>query len=612
MIPAVDSEVKLDKYELLEEIGHGGMATVYRARDRRLGREVAVKVIHRHLRENPEVARRFVSEAKAVAKLTHPNIVEVYDVSSDEELERYLVVELVCGVTVRQQLAELSPLPPEIAACIGVEVCRALCQAHKNGVIHRDIKPENVLLKLGAQDSSNESIARVKLTDFGIAKLLDAQGVTHTGQVLGSPAHMSPEQIEGKDVDARADVFGVGVLLYEMMTGVLPFEGKNPAQVLRRVLDGAFLPPERLRPQVGSGYGRIIAKALCRDAQERHASAWELGEALQTELGKYGIDDVRAEVSRFVREPGTYAKEHQKWVVERLSERATEARQEGNVVLAAACFNRALAYRPDDTILLAEVAGLARRGRVRRKLVQGGVAAGIIAVLLAGSIGTIRWFAEGNQQEVAASSSANPPISEVKKAVEPPEVIPPAIERPPPEEPEEPPADHQKKTPASARPRRPTLSKPEREPPEGVRDVRTPVVGPQNARVRIDGQLVPWFQAHELSYGPHTFEFVPPNSDCCEAAPPRTVKVVPGDSPQIVRGVIRFRPATLQLAAPPGSHASCGIGEIIPAGAAREIPMNRPQRKLSCTLVPAPGSDAEPKQVDVALRPGRTFTLTGL
>src|SRR5690606_9977181 len=129
-------------------------------RDRRLGREVAVKVIHRHLRENPEVAKRFVSEAKAVAKLRHPNIVEVFDVSGDDETERYLVVELVPGLTVRQQLAELSPFPPEIGACIGVEVCRALCQAHKNGVIHRDIKPENVLLKVGPGDSAVDTTPR--------------------------------------------------------------------------------------------------------------------------------------------------------------------------------------------------------------------------------------------------------------------------------------------------------------------------------------------------------------------------------------------------------------------------------------------------------------------
>src|SRR5690606_10544202 len=140
-------------------------------------------------------------------------------------------------------------------------VAIALAHAHRHGVIHRDIKPENVLLSTdGAVTGGPSAGPRVKLTDFGIAKLLDAQGVTHTGQVLGSPAHMAPEQIEGGDVDARSDVFGAGVLLYECMVGSLPFDGKNPAQVLRRVLDGSFTPPERARPTVGAGWSRIVEK----------------------------------------------------------------------------------------------------------------------------------------------------------------------------------------------------------------------------------------------------------------------------------------------------------------------------------------------------------------
>ncbi|HEX7452580.1 MAG TPA: serine/threonine-protein kinase, partial [Polyangiaceae bacterium] len=191
------------------------MATVYRARDRRLGREVAVKVIHHHLRENKEVAARFVSEARAVAKVKHPNIVEVYDVSDADEPERYLVQELVRGTTLRQLIAQHGHLPAEVAAAIAIEVASALEHAHGLGVIHRDVKPENVLLEMPTEAQSGAEAAlvpRVKITDFGIAKLLDAQGVTSTGQVLGSPAHMAPEQIEGGDVSARSDVFGLGVL----------------------------------------------------------------------------------------------------------------------------------------------------------------------------------------------------------------------------------------------------------------------------------------------------------------------------------------------------------------------------------------------------------------
>src|ERR1700710_2655934 len=268
------------------------MATVYRARANRLGREVAVKVIHHHLRENAEVAARFVSEARAVAKVKHPNIVEVYDVSDADESERYLVQELVRGTTLRQLLSERGFFPAEIAAAIAVEIAAALEHAHGLGVIHRDMKPENVLLDLPteAQSDADSALApRVKITDFGIAKLLDVQGVTSTGQVLGSPAHMAPEQIEGGDVSACADVFGLGVLLYEGLVGKLPFDGKNPAQVLRRVLDGAFTAPDRARPTVGAALSQIVSKALARDASERYPSARALADALRAELTSLGF-----------------------------------------------------------------------------------------------------------------------------------------------------------------------------------------------------------------------------------------------------------------------------------------------------------------------------------
>ena len=265
-----DELPRLDKYDVQEEIGHGGMATVYRAIDPALGREVAVKVIHRHLRDNAEVAQRFVAEARAAAKLKHRGIVEVYDVSRDEDRERYLVAELIRGCTLRKVLVDNRDMPPEIGAAIAAEMCDAVEHAHEAGLIHRDIKPENVLVerpqdraraathtptsvrrsgRSGATSSSSERRVReededelassaprvvaratptdsvapssgeptsgrpsdptskappqsskpgggrvvIKLTDFGIAKVLDAQSVTSTGQVLGSPAHMAPE-----------------------------------------------------------------------------------------------------------------------------------------------------------------------------------------------------------------------------------------------------------------------------------------------------------------------------------------------------------------------------------------------------------------------------------
>ncbi len=603
--------VELDKYELLEEIGHGGMATVYRARDRRLNREVAIKVIHRHLRESSEVARRFQSEARAVAKVKHPNIVEVYDVSSESEDEKYLVVELIRGITLRQLLLEQGALPPEIAACMAVEVCRAIAVAHREGVVHRDIKPENVLLSMGVAPESNSSggdAARVKLTDFGIAKLLDAQGVTHTGQVLGSPAHMAPEQIEGGDVDARADVFGTGVLLYEMLTGVLPFEGKNPAQVLRKVLEGIVLPPERQLPKVGSAYGQITLKALAREPQDRYSSAQQLEEALLQELKDLGIIEVRAEISSFLDDPASYKARHEHGFPDVLAERARRARSEGEIIRAAALFNRALAYRPDDTQLLADVVGLARRDRLKRRLISFSAVLAVASLLAGG----VFWWA--SYEKARDSDAAAPKVAKKKEKKKP--LLPPFLSKPPLPEPKDDerdvgttPADTPGEKPVVRISRPKTVAPPSTDEP-GKRSVLTPVVGPQNARVRIDGQLLPWFQKHILPLGPHTFEFVPPNSECCETSPPRTVEIVDGEGDQVVRGVIKFKPAVLRLQGPQGSRASCGIGGVIAAGDSKSIPMNRPSRPLTCTVFPPPDVKAEPKRIDVDLRPGRTFTLT--
>jgi eukaryotic-like serine/threonine-protein kinase len=372
----------LAKYDVLEELGHGGMATVYRAHDRRLGRDVAVKVIHPHLRDSGEVARRFSIEAQAVAKLRHPNIVEVYDVSAEGEAEQYLVVELLRGRTLRKLLQTEGALPPEIAAAIGVELLGALGHAHAHGVIHRDVKPENVIIEhrspeplpsserdtSEARPAASEPGERVlvKLTDFGIAKLLDVQGMTSTGQVLGSPAHMAPEQIEGQDVDGRADVFGVGVLLYECMVGHLPFEGNNPAQVLRRVLDGSYPSAERERPTIGKPWSQILDKALGRTPGERYADATAMRDAILHELKRVGVGTPRADLERYFDDPKGFTERQEKDIVPLLCERAHSARKRGDAMAAAADYNRALAYAPHDPALLRIVTSLHGAETLRR------------------------------------------------------------------------------------------------------------------------------------------------------------------------------------------------------------------------------------------------------
>ncbi|MEO6603057.1 MAG: serine/threonine-protein kinase [Polyangiaceae bacterium] len=601
---------ELEKYELIAEIGHGGMATVYRARDRRLGREVAVKVIHHHLRENKEVAARFVSEARAVAKVKHPNIVEVYDVSDADETERYLVQELVRGTTLRQLISERGHLPAEVAAAMAVEIAAALEHAHSLGVIHRDMKPENVLLDLPTEGQSEpEAILapRVKITDFGIAKLLDVQGVTSTGQVLGSPAHMAPEQIEGGDVSASADVFGLGVLLYEACVGKLPFDGKNPAQVLRRVLDGAFTAADRARPTVGAGLSRIIGKALARDAADRYQSARALMEALKEELTQLGFTELRREIWGYLRDGAAYQKDYEPRLVTELCKRAGAARVNKDFVTTAASFNRALAFRPDDADLLRQVAQIARGVRLRRVLARGVaavLAAGALLGVVAGAVAALR------ARHIPSLPLGSPALSPSAQV--------PAL----------PSADAQRpNTVGSSEPRR-VAAEPRRvghilQPPRPAPSatvaetatVRVLVDGPKNATVKVDGQEIVWFgPPHELTVGPHTFEFVPPNEECCVAPQTMTVNVARPSDPaevQTVRGTIEFKPALLDFQGLPGTTVSCGELGSFNVPSQQKIRMATASLHAHCTLLSPPTSGQPPKEFDVTLSPGRLFAIPG-
>jgi serine/threonine protein kinase len=613
LIAPAERKPDLAKYEIQEEIGHGGMAVVYLARDKRLGRDVAVKLIHRHLRENAEVAARFVSEARAVAKLKHPNIVEVYDVSDPEEDERYLIVELVRGTTLRKLLAEQRQLPAEIAACVGVEIANALDHAHGLGVIHRDVKPENVLVALPNLGSSSDGTRagtpegpRIKITDFGIAKLLDAQGVTSTGQVLGSPAHMAPEQIEGGDVNARADVFGLGVLLYEAMVGRLPFDGKNPAQVLRRVLDGAFTPADKARPTVGSRFAAIVGRALAHDPAGRYASAAELSAALTEELEILGFGDVRGELAAFLSSPETYREAYEPRLVERLVRRAADARKERDIPLSAGCLNRALAFRPDDADLLAEVTSLGRAQRLRRNLVSAAIALGGSALVAAAGFAAVTYggsLAKPAKGAPSAGAVTPTPRASVAKplstgSAESASRI--GDLRP---------GQKKKPKPVAVRPGAPV------EPERGL--VRIVVNGPQNAIVSLDGvRIDDWFgPPREITVGPHVFRFEPPSPDCCEAGQTLPVEIKPSrgaDDVQTVQGRIAFRNAVLELTGAPGSTASCGELGTFPVPSRQSLPMLSAQRKAHCTVLPAPGSAVPPKGFDVTLSPGGVFRSPSL
>ncbi len=281
------------RYKIVEKAGSGGMATVYRAVDTVLNREVAIKVLHPHLVEKEEVKKRFLREAQAIARLRHKNIIEVFDYKSSET-DCYIISEFISGKNLAEFISEYDISSPFIAAMIVSILSDAIGHAHANGIIHRDIKPENILI-------SSDNI--LKITDFGIAHIADTESLTITGSISGSPAHMSPEQIDGKDVDIRTDIFSLGTLLYLISTGELPFKGNSPASIFKSILMGEYIEPVELNPLIGSSFSAIIHKALKKNLSERYSSTIDLKHDLENYLKDYGIVDIDRELKEFFKDP---------------------------------------------------------------------------------------------------------------------------------------------------------------------------------------------------------------------------------------------------------------------------------------------------------------------
>lgn len=365
---------KLDKYDMLEEVGHGGMAVVYRGRDTILDREVAVKVLHAHLADREESRRRLEREAKTVAKLHHDNIVEIFDSSDPSRArESYIVCEFIHGVTLRDWLDQRWVARPVLAAMIAHRLCLPLEHAHSMGIVHRDIKPENVMIR---EDGV------LKLMDFGIAQILDTQRLTTTGQLLGSPAYMAPELINGKPVDKRIDIFALGVMLYQLATGELPFSGRNPAQVLNRILEGDYKPAALINPKVDEDLEAIIAKALALKPEDRYQSANSLANALEDYLQQFGIEPTPAELASYFNNSESYVDELDNRVCRELMRRAAKAMRDGNGARALKQLSRVLELDPDNKRAAAMLDRVRIRGqRMRQAALAGGalVLTGIVA-----------------------------------------------------------------------------------------------------------------------------------------------------------------------------------------------------------------------------------------
>jgi len=256
---------QLGRYEVISELGQGAMGVVYKARDPLIDRVVAIKTINLALAldEKEEYENRFYQEAKAAGRLSHPNIVTIYDVGKNGDVA-YIAMEFLEGCELRNIMNDNGLLPISQVLDIVAQVAQGLTYAHEHDIIHRDVKPSNVMV---VRDG------HIKITDFGIARMPYSSVQTQTGMVLGSPKYMSPEQVMGKSIDQRSDIFSLGVMLYEMLTGQSPFNGDNVNAIMYQTLNAIPSPPNSLNPEVPEMIDFIVAKALAKKMEDRYQSA---------------------------------------------------------------------------------------------------------------------------------------------------------------------------------------------------------------------------------------------------------------------------------------------------------------------------------------------------
>jgi len=272
--------IKAGRYEIVGELGRGSMGVVYKGHDPVIGRTVAVKTLLTEGLSAPEFQEykaRFQREAQAAGALAHPNIITVYDFGEDSGV-LYLAMEYLEGKSLETLVQEQNILPIDTILPIYEQVCSALDHAHQNGVVHRDIKPANIMILQNGF---------VKVTDFGIAKMMSL-GMTQAGQIMGTPNYMSPEQVKGRPVDGRADIFSLGVILYELVTGEKPFGGQNITTVIYKIINQDPIPPRELDASIPPGFNYIVGKALAKNPNERYQTCRELAEDLRKykELGR--------------------------------------------------------------------------------------------------------------------------------------------------------------------------------------------------------------------------------------------------------------------------------------------------------------------------------------
>ena len=494
----------LDKYEILQKVGEGGMATVYRGRHLTLGRDVAIKVLHPHLSASSRNRQRFAREARAIEHLDHDNILRIFDYSGLDAEDCFIITEFVDGVTLQRLVMDRGRLPSEACCLIGLKLVAALDYAHHAGIIHRDLKPENVMVRRDGQ---------VKLMDFGIARFLDEANLTVTGALVGSPAYMSPEQAMEHVLDPRSDLFSLGTLLFHLVTGQLPFSGGNPSIILRNIIEGNRPEVLELAPDASGTLADLIERLLQTDPQGRPQTAAEVQPMLQRALAEVQIDpnDPRWSIHSLLLEPANYEarlKLHLKDVL------VTEgkARLAANDHLGALrLFNRLLSLDEDNPEVLALVQGMHEGAAPVAERRRGLLAAGAVVVVAVG-LGVLLWPRPTPETE-------RPPEPEATAPVAPPPSTVPAV------------------IPAVA-PSTPSVVAPASQPREPQRAVRGEATRPSAASPPSTPRAAPP-------------EVAPPVSD----PPSKVTIVVPNSWANIyIDGVNRGRTGIGAIEVPPGTH----------------------------------------------------------
>ena len=384
----------LGRYLLLDVLGHGAMASVFRARDSQLGRDVAVKVMGMTIATRGEGAERFRREAHAVAALKHPGIVEIYDfVDATAEEPSYIVAELIEGPTLRRLMDQRQArLLPEVAALIGLPLAEALATAHARGIVHRDVKPDNVMLEHSGDRS------RVVITDFGVAHITGLETMTASGALVGSPAYMAPEQARAHEIGPGTDIWALGVLLYEMATGCLPFPGKDPFCVIAGIVQGSFRRPSQIAATVGPRFERIVLRCLRPNLADRYANAGELAAELRELAGEAGLLPEQPALHRFLDDPAKFEAELRPKVADAAVAQARKRAHRGELARALAEIGRATAYLPDHSGANALLKKLSA-GRTALRVV--GI---VVAALVLASAAWLAWHPPWRKPAPAAAA----------------------------------------------------------------------------------------------------------------------------------------------------------------------------------------------------------------